>query len=117
MLVKILQKVLPGVTTEHRFHDTRHWRFDYAWLEQKVALEVEGGVYTNGRHTRGAGFIADMEKYNAATLLGWQVYRCTPQQLLSGNILATLEAAIHGSKKEPQAERQNPRKNQNDAAN
>lgn len=60
----------------------RRWAFDFAWVEQKVALEVEGGAFTGGRHTRGAGFVKDMSKYNTATLLGWRVLRVTPQQLM-----------------------------------
>lgn len=54
---------------------------DYAWPDALVALEVEGGVWTGGRHTRGAGFLADMEKYNEAARLGWRVLRCTPSTL------------------------------------
>lgn len=74
---------------EYRFDDTRKWRFDfrmhsytfatYEW--DRVALEVEGGIWTNGRHTRGAGFKKDMEKYNRAACLGWRILRVTPDEL------------------------------------
>jgi len=53
----------------------RRWRFDFAWPSCMVAAEVEGGVWSRGRHNRGAGYVADCEKYNAATLLGWRVLR------------------------------------------
>lgn len=79
---------LPEPATEHRFHPTRRWRFDIAWTEQMVALEVEGGVWTQGRHTRGAGFIKDMEKYNAAHALGWVVLRAIPKWLPNNNDLS-----------------------------
>ena len=46
-----------------------------------MAMEVEGGVWTGGRHTRGSGFCSDMEKYNTATEMGWRVFRFTPQQV------------------------------------
>lgn len=69
--------------TEHKFHSTRRWRFDYCWIDKKVALEVEGGVWTNGRHTRGSGFVKDMEKYNNAALLGFRIIKCTPKDLIS----------------------------------
>jgi hypothetical protein len=48
-----------------------------------VALEVEGGVWTGGRHTRGAGFLKDVEKYNRAAVLGWRLLRVTPDKLVS----------------------------------
>lgn len=73
---------LPVPEREHLFHPTRKWRFDYAWPGQKVAVEVEGGIYTQGRHTRGKGYADDMEKYNAAALRGWTLLRYTPARLL-----------------------------------
>ena len=54
---------------EFKFHPIRKWRFDYAIPDHKIALEVEGGVWTGGRHTSSVGFMKDMEKYNTATLL------------------------------------------------
>lgn len=76
------QEKLPIPETEYKFCDSRRWRFDYAFVKYKVAVEQEGGVWSRGRHTRGTGFIKDMEKYNKATLLGWRVLRYTPQQIL-----------------------------------
>jgi hypothetical protein len=72
---------LPEPTPEFQFHDTRRWRFDYAWPMRMVALEVEGGIWTEGRHTRGAGFLADNEKYSEAAIAGWRVIYCTPGDL------------------------------------
>lgn len=83
---------LPEPVPEYRFHPTRRWRFDYCWPLHKVALEVEGGVWTQGRHTRGQGFVDDMAKYNAAALLGFIVLRYTPQQLTAS--LADLRLAL-----------------------
>ena len=68
---------------EYRFHDKRKWRFDYAIPEHKIAIEVEGGVWTGGRHTSPKGFLGDMEKYNTATVMGWRVLRTTPEDLLA----------------------------------
>lgn len=73
---------IPRPEVEYRFHPKRRWRCDYAWPDYKVILEVEGGVWTGGRHTRGAGFIGDMEKYNEAAADGWRLIRCTPSELL-----------------------------------
>ena len=74
---------ITGVECEHLFASEigRRWRFDFAIPKQKIGIEIEVGAWSNGRHTRGAGFIADMEKYNTAVLLGWRVLRFTPQQI------------------------------------
>lgn len=66
---------------EFRFHPARKWRFDYAWLMSKLALEVDGAIWTNGRHSRGSGVVKEHEKFNAAALLGWRILRVTPDQL------------------------------------
>lgn len=65
----------PAPVREFVFAKPRRWRFDFAWPSRKVAVEIEGGVWSGGRHTRGGGFIGDCEKYNEACFCGWQVYR------------------------------------------
>lgn len=81
---------LPMPETEYRFHPSRKWRFDYAWPDQRIALEVEGGVWTQGRHTRGKGFLGDMDKYNEAAVDGWRILRCQPNALFSRSLLDLL---------------------------
>ena len=83
-----------GVVDEYRFHPTRKWRFDYAWPAQRVALEVEGGCWVNGRHSRGSGKIKDMEKYSAAAVLGWRLLYVTPQQLMRLETVAMIKQAL-----------------------
>jgi very-short-patch-repair endonuclease len=77
-----------------RFHETRRWRFDWAWVAQKVALEVDGGVYIQGRHTRASGWLKDSEKLNTAASMGWRLLRATPQQVASGAIIETVREAL-----------------------
>ena len=79
---------------EHKFHPTRKWRFDYALIYAKIAIEVEGGVWSNGRHTRGKGFLGDMEKYNEATSMGWRIIRVTPDSLISNNTLRLIDNTL-----------------------
>lgn len=80
----IIGSGLPDPEREWRFHETRKWRFDYAYPEKKIAMEVEGGVFTGGRHTFGGGFEKDAEKYNSAALMGWLVLRFTPAMIRRG---------------------------------
>ena len=72
---------LPSPSPEFKFYPTRKWRFDYCYPEKKIAIEIEGGAFTKGRHTRGLGFINDMEKYNHAVLMGWKLLRYTPTNI------------------------------------
>lgn len=79
---------------EFKFHPVRKWRFDYAVPEHKIALEVEGGVWAGGRHTSPKGFLGDIEKYNTATLMGWRVFRTTPDDLYKKKTLDLMKSAI-----------------------
>lgn len=72
---------VPDPEAEHRFAPPRRWRFDFAWPLYRVAVELEGGVWSGGRHTRAAGFLGDVEKYNAAVMGGWRVLRFTADDL------------------------------------
>ena len=85
---------LPEPVREHRFHKVRRWRFDFAYPAYMLAIEVEGGVWSGGRHTRGAGFTKDCEKYNTALMEGWRVYRCTPQMVAAGTVVRDIEIML-----------------------
>lgn len=91
---QLLDAGLRDFVTEYRFDLTRRWRFDFAWPGIKVAVELEGGVYSRGRHSRGAGYVKDCDKYNAATLAGWNVYRYTAQHLTSGAAIEITRLAL-----------------------
>lgn len=66
---------IPEPVREYRFHPTRKWRFDFAFIDEKVAVEIEGVVKQGGRHQTIQGFLKDAEKYEAAHQHGWTVYR------------------------------------------
>jgi len=91
---------LPAPIAEHCFAKAkgRKWRIDWYFEGngRRVALEVEGGVWTGGRHTTGKGFAGDMEKYNAMSCMGILLLRTTPDQLLTMQTVENLRAAIFG---------------------
>ena len=74
---------LPEPVPEFRFAPPRRWRFDWCWPAYKLALEVQGGLFVQGRHSRGAALLKEHEKLNTAAQMGWRVLYVTPKQLLS----------------------------------
>lgn len=65
---------------EFQFHPDRKWMCDYAWPDKKLVVEIEGGIWTGGRHVSGAGFSRDMEKYNALAEMGYRLLRYPPSR-------------------------------------
>ena len=84
---------LPKPNSEVSFYDARKWRFDFAWPELMLAVEVEGGTWTGGRHTRPKGFEDDCEKYNRAAIMGWSIIRVTTTMINDGRAIKTIEEA------------------------
>ncbi|GEM46027.1 endonuclease domain-containing protein [Deinococcus cellulosilyticus] len=97
----VLQMRLYGIPTpirEHEFHPERRWRFDFAWVHLKVAVEIEGGVSSpRGRHTQLDGFVKDAEKYAIATEMGWRVFRY-PAALINNEFAIKQIARVLGVK-------------------
>ena len=85
---------IKGYEREYQFHPSRKWRFDFAWPALMIAVEVEGGVWSGGRHTRGKGFVEDCVKYNEAALLGWTIFRCTTDMVRSGQAMHYIETMM-----------------------
>lgn len=87
---------IPAPVFEHQFEPLRKWKFDYAWPEHRIALEVEGGIWSGGRHIRPKGFLGDMAKYNHAVRLGWGVLRVEPKELLKLSTVQMVREAMRG---------------------
>ena len=73
---------------EQRLVPGRRFRVDFCFPSRRLAVEIEGGVWSQGRHTRGHGFADDTRKYNALSKLGWTVLRYVPEDVRSGAALA-----------------------------
>ena len=95
LLTQIKAMGLPAPEQEYRFHDTRRWRADLCWPDEKLIVEIEGGAYVRGRHTRGKGFEADIIKYNTAVLMGYRLLRFTPGQIKNGIAVEMIDRALN----------------------
>lgn len=96
LLAEIKAAKFAAPELEVKFHPERKWRFDMAWREEKVAIEIHGAVYAGGRHTRGAGFERDREKMNEAQLAGWTVLEYSTGQVRDGIPIRDLRRALNG---------------------
>ena len=93
---------LPEPLFELQFHPTRKWRFDIALTEIRaakhsdgtedtdfsfqlrgVAIEIQGGIWVGGGHSRGAQMKKDWEKWMEAQRLGWKMAWREPKDLLT----------------------------------
>lgn len=59
-----------------------------------LAVEVEGGAWVGGRHTRGKGFVEDLKKYQEAQRLGWTIYRTAGELIKNGEAVQTIKELI-----------------------
>lgn len=85
---------LPAPQLEYKFHETRKWRFDFAFPMAKVALEVQGGIFIHGAHSRGAQMKKDWEKYNTAAAMGWRILQVEPRDLCTVNTAKLVKECI-----------------------
>lgn len=76
-----------GIRARLKQAGLKDWRFDFAWPAQKLAVEVEGGAFVGGRHTRGTGFREDLLKYHHAMVMGWNIYRCEGWLIQHGHVM------------------------------
>jgi very-short-patch-repair endonuclease len=93
---------------EYRFASPRRWRADFRVQGHRstvgpigfynaieyVLIEIDGGGFVAGRHTRGTGFEKDAEKASAAAILGYRVIRCTPKHVDDGSCLSWIRQAL-----------------------
>jgi hypothetical protein len=95
--------LLEGSVAEYRFHPTRKWQLDRAWPQHKVYVEVQGGIFVRGRHSRPRGQINDMEKISEATILGWRPILVCSVEIKNGQALDRIRRALlfseYGKKK------------------
>ncbi len=97
-VLPVLLTISPDACEEFRFHPVRRWKSDWAIPSAKILIEVEGAIFVSGRHSRGAGMIADMCKYNTAATMGYFVLRFHPGDIRTGLLFKTVRE-VYGMQK------------------
>ena len=87
-----------GLRERLRASGLRDWRFDLAWPDHRLAVEVEGGIWVGGRHNRGLGFETDLDKYHDAVRLRWTVYRCGSRLIDSGRAAELIRTLLEATR-------------------
>lgn len=85
---------LPEPEFEYRFHPKRKWRLDIAWPGKKVCVEVQGGIFIRGRHTRGAALLKEWEKLNTLAEMGWRVLYCQPKDICTIDMVEQIRRCL-----------------------
>lgn len=91
---------ISGYEREVRWHPTRKWRSDFMFHTQSIIVEIDGGTWASGRHTRGGGFERDAEKHAEAAILGYTVLRFTTGMVMRGEAVGFIERILEARKKE-----------------
>lgn len=88
--------------SQYRFDETRRWRFDFAVPAIWLAIEIDGGTWSDERsgHTWGKGVTNDYEKQNAAMIGGWAVFRFTSDMVSGREIDKYLTPVIEHARRE-----------------
>lgn len=84
---------LPEPVREYKAIPSRRFRWDMAWPESRLLVEVQGAVWVKGGHSTGGGINRDCEKSNLATLDGWRCLSFTKDMIKDGRALAWMQAA------------------------
>lgn len=85
-----------GIRNRLRAAGLKDWRFDFAWPDLMLAVEVEGVTPEGGGHQKIAGFLGDIEKYHHAQRLGWTIYRTSGPLIKSGDAVRLIADLIAG---------------------
>ena len=85
---------LPEPIREYPAIKGRKFRFDFAFIDAKLLIEVNGGTYTKGAHSTGQGIARDYEKANLATLDGWRVLMFDGKAVKSGEAVEVIRKAL-----------------------
>lgn len=80
--------------SELRFTPPRRFRFDFAHPVAKVAIEIQGAIWTGGRHARGSGLLKEHEKLNLAASQGWRVFYLNANTINDRTLYNQIASAI-----------------------
>lgn len=97
LLTRLERHGLPLGDGQYRFVPGRLYRFDRAWPAHLVAVEIQGGLWVNGAHSRGSGVERDCVKLSIAAAMGWRVLPISKAMIEDGQAVDLIARALGGS--------------------
>jgi hypothetical protein len=88
------RRSLPRPTVEFQFVAFRAWKLDVAWPELLVGVDIQGGAFKGGHHSRGPGMRDDFEKLAHAVMRNWRVLLMMPEQVKAETGLFWIERTL-----------------------
>lgn len=87
-----------SLVPEFQFSPDRNYRWDFAIVPEKIAIEVQGGIWKGkrGGHTSGSGYTRDMAKSNLGVSLGWRILQCEPKDICMSDTLEIVQKTLEG---------------------
>ena len=79
---------------EYRFHDKRKWRYDFYLPDYNLLIECQGGIWGNGKHSRGRGYMNDCDKMNEAVKMGYRVMWFTGEHVDKGSAIDLIKEIV-----------------------
>ena len=86
---------LTGYVREYQAIPGRKFRFDFAFLRERLLVEINGGTYNGGAHGRGVGINRDYEKGNLAVQHGYRLLQFDTKMVKSGDAVRVTERLIN----------------------
>lgn len=83
-----------GMVRQYRAISDRRYAWDFAWPDKRLLVEVQGGLWVRGAHSRPLGIQRDMDKLNIATLAGWRVLQVSAADIKSGAAVQCIGQAL-----------------------
>ena len=85
---------LPPFEREYLVPGVSRFRYDFAWIEQKLLVEINGGTWGHMGHSTGKGIARDYRKNRLPQELGWRCYSFTGDEVKEGEAIEVVRKAL-----------------------
>ena len=92
--LRVRAEGLPEPVREYAVPGIPRFRYDFAWVAQKLLVEINGGTWGHMGHSTGKGIARDYRKSRMAQALGWRCYPFTGDEVKDGTAVEVVRKAL-----------------------